>query len=61
MKTTAIILFLTVVMAVPAAAHQEAATMLRDAAVNHDLVKIRRQFEKPVEKSENSAQAYAEH
>ena len=61
MQITAIILLLTGIMAAPAAAHQEASTMLRDAAVSHDLAKIRRQFEKAVEKTENSTQAYAEH
>jgi hypothetical protein len=57
MQITAIIFLLTVVMVAPAAAHQEAATMLRDAAVSHDLAKIRRQFEKAVEKTDDSVRA----
>jgi len=57
MQITAIILLLTGIMAAPAAAHQEASTMLRDAAVSHDLAKIRRQFEKEVEIIDDAARA----
>jgi hypothetical protein len=48
MKIPAIALLLAVMLTAPAAAHQRGFTMLKDAAVNHDLEKAKRQFEKLV-------------
>ena len=58
MKTVSTALFLTVVLAAPAAAHRNGDAMLKDAAVNHDLEKAKRQFRMIVQQDEagNTAQ-----
>jgi hypothetical protein len=54
MKTSAIALLLAVMLAAPAAAHQRGFKMLKEAAVNHDLEKAKRQFEKVVKIDDGS-------
>jgi hypothetical protein len=51
MKISTIAIVLTVAMLAPAAAHERGAAMLKDAAVNHDLEKAKRQLEKALGKS----------
>ena len=57
MKVATIALFLAVMLSMPVAAHERVIDMLKDAAVNHDLEKVNRQFEALVKKSDASAQA----
>ena len=44
MKTVTIALLATLVLAAPVAAHRNGNDMLKDAVVNHDLEKVKRQF-----------------
>jgi hypothetical protein len=55
MRTSTIALLLSLVIAAPASAHERGLTMLKDAAVNHDFEKAKRQFEQLVNKSDVSA------
>ena len=57
MIVSAIALLLTVAIAAPVAAHERGSDMLKDAAVNHDLEKAKREFEKLVRKSDVSERA----
>jgi hypothetical protein len=54
MKTSAIALLVAVMLAAPVAAHQRGFTMLKDAAVNHDIEKAKRQFDKLVKQDDAS-------
>jgi hypothetical protein len=60
MKISATALLLTVAIAAPVAAHGRGSTMLKDAAVNHDLEKAKRQFEKLVRKDDAVVRALQE-
>jgi multisubunit Na+/H+ antiporter MnhG subunit len=57
MKTSAIALLVAVMLAAPVAAHQRGFTMLKDAAVNHDLEKAKRQFDNLVKIDDVSTRA----
>jgi hypothetical protein len=52
MKTSATALLLTIMLAAPAAAHSRGFNMLKETAVSHDLVKMKRQFEQLVRQDE---------
>ena len=60
MKIPTIALLLTVAIAAPGAAHERGSDMLKDTAVNHDLEKAKREFEKLVRKDDASARALQE-
>jgi hypothetical protein len=61
MKISAIAWLLTVAIAAPVAAHERGSDMLKDAAVNHDLEKAKRQFEKLVRKDDAAERALQVH
>lgn len=60
MKTIAAALLLVIGLAASAAAHDRGYDMLKQAAVNHDLVKMKRQFKLLVRQNEPVPRAVLE-